>query len=163
MSQTSYKKHPVHIYHMAPLVTISNDAMPGKYEKKLSELSPWNFTAFMVRLKWDISVSFASHITLNNISVSFLRLISHCNALANISVSSTSHTTVASFRRLTHWQKPWHQYAPHTPHFIFTRVQPTIWMYGSQSVFACTKFIFRRRKNENSQSQERRRALCQQC
>ena len=62
MSQTSYKKHPVHIYHMAPLVTISNDAMPGKYEKKLSKLSPWNFTAFMVRLKWDISVSFLRHI-----------------------------------------------------------------------------------------------------
>ena len=166
MSHTSFKKNCTYLSHG----TSCNDLKwcPARQVwKKLSKLSPWNFMAFMVRLKWDISVSFSSHITMNNISVSFLRLISHCNALANISVSSTSHTTVASFRRLTHWQKPWHQYTPHTPHFIFTRVQPTIWMYGRQPVCACIKFIFslnfRRCKNENSQSQERRRALCQQC
>ena len=79
-----------------------------------------------------------SYVTLANVSVSFFT--SHIT-LANISVSSTSHTTVASFRRLTHWQKPWHQYTPHTPHFIFTRVQPTIWMYGSiYEVYIQSKF-----------------------
>ena len=140
MSHTSFKKNCTYLSHG----TSCNDLKwcPARQVwKKPSKLSPWNFMAFMVRLKWDISVSFSSHITMNNISVAFLRLISHCNALANISVSSTSHTTVASFRRLTHWQKPWHQYAPHTPHFIFTRVQPTIWMYGSiYEVYIQSKF-----------------------
>ena len=31
--------------------------------------------------------------------------------------------------------------SPH-PHFIFTRVQPTIWMYESQPVCACIKVYF---------------------
>ena len=106
-----------------------------------------------------ISVSFASHITLDNISVSFLRLISHWRIF------------LCHPRLIRRWpaSADWHIDKSLGTNTLPT--PPTLYSPVSSQLFECTeaytKFIFslnfRRRKNENSQSQERRRALCQQC
>ena len=57
------KNHPVHIYHMAPLVKISNDAMPGKYEKSYQNSAQEISQLSYVWLGWSgIFVSFLRHI-----------------------------------------------------------------------------------------------------
>ena len=158
MSHTSFKKNCTYLSHG----TSCNDLKwcPARQVwKKLSKLSPWNFMAFMVRLKWDISVSFSSHITMNNISVSFLRLISHWRIF------------LCHPRLIRRWpaSADWHIDKSLGTNTLPT--PPTLYSPVSSQLFECTeaytKFIFslnfRRRKNENSQSQERRRALCQQC
>ena len=161
MSHTSFKK-TVHIYHMAPLVTISNDALPGKYEKNYQNSA--HGISWLSWLGW-------SGIFLCHSRLILQWIIFPWHSYVSYHIAMHWRIFLCHPRLIRRWpaSADWHIDKSLGTNTLPT--PPTLYSPVSSQLFECTeaytKFIFslnfRRRKNENSQSQERRRALCQQC